>query len=83
MGNMTLDKLAEMVARGFEEATRNTNSEFNAVHEEFGLMKNRIDSVEMELIEIKKGLVNVVYRREYEILKDRVDALEKRIKSTG
>lgn len=80
---MTLDKLAEMVARGFEEATRNTNSEFSAVHEEFGLMKNRIDSVEMELIDIKKKLDNIVYRHEYEILKDRVAALEKKLKSAS
>lgn len=79
MGNMTLDKLAEMVAQGFEEV----DTRFDEMGEDVKLIKERLDSIEMELIDIKKKLENVVYRHEYEILKDRVTALEKRLKSAG
>lgn len=75
MKNMTLEKLAVMIQKGFEE----TNAEFMVVKEDMVLIKQRLDSMELELLYIKKQLDNIVYRHEYEMLKDRVSVLEKKL----
>lgn len=84
MEKMTLEKLAEMVARGFEGVDKQfeeVDKQFEGIHEELALLMARVDSIEMELIDIKKKLDNIVYRHEYETLKDRVAALEERLKA--
>lgn len=91
MEKVTLEKLAKMVAQGFEgvdkqfgevhEELGGIHEELEGIHEELGLVRARVDSIEMELIDIRKKLDNIVYRHEYETLKDRVAVLEKRLKS--
>lgn len=51
------------------------------INEEFRLVKGRLDAIEMELLDIKKKLNNVVYRHEFEFLKDRIEKLEKKVAS--
>lgn len=75
MKNITLEKLAIMVQKGFEEAM----AEFGLVKERIYFVEKRLDSIEMELLDIKKKLDNIVYRHEYEALKDRVGVLEKKL----
>ena len=82
MGKVTLEKLAVMVQKGFEETAKRkeVDKRFDEVGEEFGLVRGRLDAVESELIEMRNKLDNIIYRHEFEALKDRIAALEKRLK---
>lgn len=82
---VTLDNVARMVKGGFDEI----NDKFDEAHSEisdfraetkenFNLVDGRLDVLELELISIKKKLDNVIYRHEFELLKDKVATLEKR-----
>ncbi len=81
--NVTNEALAGMVQRGFADMTTRFDGRFDGLTQEFkGEMKlvhGRLDAVEMELIDIKKKLDNIVYRHEYEELRDRVARLENRV----
>jgi len=41
--------------------------------------KTTLDAIELELLDIKKKLDNIIYRHEFEILRDRVKNLEGRL----
>lgn len=70
---MTIEDLARIVQGGFEEM----REEFKDVREHLRLIDGRLDIIEQELMDIKKKLNEVIYRNEYELLKERVDRIEK------
>jgi len=46
---------------------------------EFRLVDGRLDIIESEIMDIRKKLDNIIYRHEFEIIKDRLANLEKRV----
>ena len=70
---VTTEDLAGMVQRGFDDM----REEFNKTKDWQRLTDGRLDAIEMELIDIKKKLENVIYRHELEFLKERVQKIEK------
>lgn len=74
---MTIEKLAVMIQKGFEETAKQIDLE--EVKEDVVLIKQRLDSIETELIDIKKKLENVIYRHEFEMVKDRIETIEKKL----
>lgn len=60
--SMTIDDLASMVQKGFTESKTQMDEEFKQVHR--------------ELNSIRKELLGVVYRPEFEDLEERVKDLE-------
>ena len=88
-GKMTLDGLAGMMHGEFVEIHRRfdgvdkcfdgVDKRFDGIDAEIKLVKGRLDAIEMELIEIKKKLNNIVYRHEFELLKDRIEKIEKKV----
>src|SRR3989344_2050525 len=68
-----IDDLARMVQGGFEVMDK----KLDALTDDMRLVKGRLDAIEMELFDIKKKLATVIDRREFEILKDRVNNLER------
>lgn len=83
---MTIDTLAVMVRRGFQEVHEHlletaTKEEILGLGEEIIFLGRKIDGMDMELLDIKKKLENVIYRHELEALKDRVAVVEKIIGS--
>jgi len=81
MKDFTINDLAIMVQKGFEETAKKVDVDrrFGKIDEDMGLINGRLDAIEMELIDIKKKLDNIIYRHEFEILKDRIEALEKEL----
>lgn len=67
------DEFAGMVQRGFE----GVNERFDKVEGRLGDVDNKLDAIEIEILDIKKKIDNVIYRHEFEVLKDRVAHLEK------
>ncbi|MCK4355434.1 hypothetical protein KAW43_03785 [Candidatus Parcubacteria bacterium] len=63
--NTTIDDLAGMVQRGFSE-----------VNEKFDKIDTRLDKIDGRLDRIEIKLDNVVYRKEFEALLERVKILE-------
>lgn len=76
---ITLEHLALMIGKGFEEATDNLNAFKEETAENFRLVNGKIDALEMEISQIKKLLNNIIYRHEYEALKDRVEKIERKL----
>ena len=72
---VTTEDLARMVQRGFETVDKKLDS----LTEDMRLVKDRLDAIEIELIDIKKKLENVIDRYEFENLKERVKNLENRL----
>ena len=69
--NITIEGLARMIERGFEEGAKKDQLEsFES------WTKQRFNSVDRELKVINKKLTGVVYRYEFEELEDRVKELE-------
>jgi hypothetical protein len=66
---MTIDDLAGMVQKGFRE----TQAEIGDVRAEMHAMETRLDH---DLKAIRKQLLGVVYRDEFEDLQERVKDLE-------
>jgi len=60
--NVTNDELAAMVQKGFAESKRQVDEQFVQVHHELGA--------------IRKQLLGVVYRPEFDDLQERVHELE-------
>lgn len=77
----TIDDLAALVQRGFSEADKKMYDKIDGfraeVREEFKDVNGRLDAIEVEILDIKKKIDNVIYRHEFESLKDRVAYLEK------
>ena len=78
---VTTEDLAIMVQKGFEDLGGRMDRGFTEVKEWQKLTDGRLDAIEMELIDIKKKLATVIDRREFEILKDRVNNLERRLEA--
>lgn len=70
---VTTEDLARMVQNGFETMEKG----FADIKEWQRLTDGRLDVIEMELMDIKKKLEHVIYRHEFEYLKERVQRLEK------
>ena len=62
---ITIDKLAQMVQKGFAEQS-----------EKFTGLDGRFDKIEKDLTIIKGQLVDVVHKSEFEKLESRVEYLE-------
>jgi len=73
------EDLAVMVQKGFEETNSNFNSLSKEVSDGFKDANNKLDVLEHELLSIKKDLENVIYRHEFELIKERVKNLETRV----
>ncbi|MBI2406578.1 MAG: hypothetical protein HYV25_03290 [Candidatus Harrisonbacteria bacterium] len=74
---VTIEDLARMVQEGFGALTGEMNSRFDDIVQWRKFVNGRFDVIEIELMDIKKRLDEVIYRREFEVLKDRVERLEK------
>lgn len=81
---ITIDDLAALVQRGFNGVDQKIDHVDNKidnlraeVKEEFKDVNGRLDAIETEILDIKKKIDNVIYRHEFESLKDRVAHLEK------
>jgi archaellum component FlaC len=74
---MTIEDLAMITQRGFESMDKR----FDDIKEWQKSADGRLDVIEHELISIKKDLQNVIYRHEFENLKDRVKNLEMQLAS--
>lgn len=86
--NTTIDDLAIMITKGFEEmATKSDLLElekemkegFIKVHDDITYIHGNLDAIEREITDIKKKLDNIVYRHEFETLRDRIASLEKKL----
>ena len=68
----TIEDLAGMVQKGFAEVNEKVDK--LGIKTEDGLkdVSNRLDVLEHELLSIKKDLENVIYRHEFELIKERV-----------
>lgn len=75
---ITIDDLARMVAKGFEETAKKEQFENldRRVENLERWAKLRFDNVDRDLKEVRKQLTGVVYRYEFEHLEDRVKDLE-------
>jgi len=80
---ITLEKLASSIEHlaiitnnGFEEVNSKmvTKEEFA---EEIKLIHGKLDVIELEILDIKKKIDNVIYRHEFELLKEKVSHIEK------
>jgi BMFP domain-containing protein YqiC len=69
--NNTIDDLAVMVQKGFDEVNKGVQKGFDAVND-------RLDQVERGQEDIKLKLDNVAYRFELKELQQRVELLEKK-----
>jgi hypothetical protein len=58
-----------------------TKEEVLGLGDEINFLGGKIDGMDMELLDIKKKLEDVIYRHELEVLKDRVAVIEKVIES--
>ena len=67
--SMTIDDLARMVQTGFAESKAHVDEQFNEVDKHFA-------EIHHELKGIRKELLGVVYRPEFDDLKERVHDLE-------
>lgn len=71
-----IDDLAGMVQKGFEDVDKKFDVLTRDVNARFDRIEGRLDGIEIELIDIKKKLANVIDRGEFEFLKERVQRLE-------
>lgn len=78
---VTTEDLARMVQGGFDDLSGRMEKGFAEVKEWQRLADGKFDVIEMELMDIKKKLENVIDRHEFELLKDRVKSLEVRLTS--
>jgi len=74
---VTTEDLARMVQNGFEEVKGEMHRRFDKMEDWQRLTDGRLDAIEMELMDIKKKLASVIDRQEFEILRERVQHLEK------
>lgn len=78
---VTTEHLAQMVGRGFQDMEgRFTKVEdrLDGIDGRLDGIDGRLDAIEVELVGIRKKLDNIIYRHEYEDLRERVALLEKK-----
>jgi hypothetical protein len=66
---ITIDDLARMVQDGFAEAKTHTEEQFSHIDKQFTQVHHQLQA-------IRKELLGVVYRPEFDDLQDRVRGLE-------
>ncbi|HQK63550.1 MAG TPA: hypothetical protein PLF16_00180 [Candidatus Staskawiczbacteria bacterium] len=66
---ITIEDLAQMVQKGFDETNRNMDKRFAQVDKQFAEMHH-------ELKGVRRDMLDVVYQPEFDDLKDRVVELE-------
>jgi len=74
--SMTIDELARMVQRGFEESKVSTQEQFKEVGERLNQVDEHFSKVHRELSAIRRELLGVIYRPEFDDLEERVKDLE-------
>ncbi len=81
--------MEENYKKDFEELTTMIKEGFDEVGERFNKVDGRLDKLEKDVVSLKKGqeriemrLMNVVYRSEFEKLKEKVDFLMKKAEAT-
>ena len=77
--DVKVDDLARMVQGGFDGVKGEMYKGFSDMKEWQRLADGKFDVLEHELLSIKKDLENVIYRHEFEIIKERVKNLEHRL----
>lgn len=75
----SVDDLARMTQNGFQEMDKKFSNRFDDVDKRLDRIDNRLDLIESELHDVKEALFKVIYRHEFELLKDRVTELEKKL----
>ncbi len=76
---VTTEDLAVMIQSGFrgvDERFEGIDKRFDKMEDWQGLADGKFDSLEHELLNIKKDLENIIYRHEFENLRERVQRLE-------
>lgn len=83
---MTLDNLAILIQREFIDSKNEISGVRNEIREGFIKISDEIiwihgtlEVIQREIMEIKKKLENVIYRHEFEKLKDRIEEIEKKV----
>ncbi len=54
-------------------------SDVKEIKEDLTITKDKVFVIESEILDIKNKLENIVYRHEFETLKDRITELEKKV----
>ena len=75
--NTTIDDLAAMVQAGFAESKTHVDKRFAQVDQRFAQVDDQFTQVHHELRAIRKELVGVVYRPEFEALQDKVRDMDR------
>jgi len=80
---VNIEDLARMVQGEFSEVRKEFKAELGMFREEvldrFRGLENKFDSLQIELLDIKKKLDNIVYRHEFEFVRDKVEKLEQKL----
>jgi len=91
---VTLEKLAKLIQRGFEETATKTelrdfrkdvderfqkvDERFQKVDDDINWIHGSLELLQREIADIKEKLGNVVYRHELEALRERITELERK-----
>ena len=84
---VTLEKLAKMVQKGFEETAtkREVTEQFNKadkrlqkIDDDISWVHGSLELLQREIADIKEKLNNVVYRHELDALRERIAELERK-----
>ena len=87
--DITLEKLAEMIARGFREMREEINERFDALEERIGALERRVGALERQYDQLHDDVCIVkttVDRIEKEILSQherRIGVLESKLEAFG
>jgi archaellum component FlaC len=73
--NTTIEDLAVMVKRGFDETAQGMNERFDGVDQRFDIVDNRLGAIEGRLDKIEK-LILADHKRRIEKLEDEVKDLK-------
>ena len=71
----TIEPLATAIQADFGRM----DERFDKIETRLRNINNRLDALELEILDIKKTLNNIVYRHEFELLKDRLTEVEKKL----
>lgn len=79
---ITIDDLAIMVAKGFDEVSEKLNKEIGGVKSELNEVKNRLDKIEVDVRATRRDMLNMgdkfVSYSKFDDLSLRVSTLEKK-----
>ncbi len=78
---ITIDELAVMVQNGFSELRNELKGDINELKGDINELKGDIKELQAGQTRIEMRLMNVVYRSEFEKLKDTVEMLVKKMEA--